>query len=148
MPHCDVLAAVAGHGTDPLQFLAHGITGTPFILALAGVATAWFLYLKRPDIVPAVTARLGALHKLPLNKYYFDDFNEKVVAGGARRVGTGLWRFGDETVIDGGMVNGSARVVGWLAGVVRQVQSGYLYHYAFAMIIGLAAMLGWLLIRG
>ena len=88
------------------------------------------------------------MHRVLVNKYYFDEINEKVVAGGARRLGTGLWRFGDETVIDGGMVNGSARVVGWLAGVVRQVQSGYLYHYAFAMIIGLAAMLGWLLIRG
>jgi NADH-quinone oxidoreductase subunit L len=147
-PDRDVLGAVAAHGTNPLHFLLHGITGTPFMLAMAGVVTAWFLYLKRPDIVPAVTARLGALHRLLLNKYYFDEFNEKIIAGGARRIGTGLWRFGDETVIDGGIVNGSARVVGWLAGVVRQVQSGYLYHYAFAMIIGLAAMLGWLLIQG
>jgi NADH-quinone oxidoreductase subunit L len=147
-PDRDVLGAVAAHGTNPLHFLLHGITGTPFMLAMAGVVTAWFLYLKRPDIVPAVTARLGAMHRLLLNKYYFDEFNEKIIAGGARRIGTGLWRFGDETVIDGGIVNGSARVVGWLAGVVRQVQSGYLYHYAFAMIIGLAAMLGWLLIQG
>jgi NADH-quinone oxidoreductase subunit L len=147
-PGRDVLGAVAAHGTEPLRFLMHGLTGTPFLLAIGGVATAWFLYLKRPDIVPLIASRLGAVQRLLVNKYYFDEFNEKVIAGGARRLGTGLWRFGDETVIDGGMVNGSARLIGWLSGVVRQVQSGYLYHYAFAMIIGLAAMLGWLLVRG
>jgi NADH-quinone oxidoreductase subunit L len=147
-PARDVLGAVAAHGTDPLNFLMHGLTGTPFFLATGGVVTAWFLYLRRPDIVPGIASRLSVVRKVLINKYYFDDFNEKVIAGGARRLGTGLWRVGDEAVIDGGMVNGSARLIGRLAGMVRQVQSGYLYHYAFAMIIGLAAMLGWLLVRG
>ncbi len=143
----DVLAAVAEHGTSATSFLIHGLTGLPFILALAGVATAWFLYLRRPDLLPGVTARLRAFSRVLANKYYFDDLNEKLIAPGARGLGKGLWRIGDEILIDGLLVNGSARLVGWLSTVVRQVQSGYLYHYAFAMIIGLAVMLGWLLLR-
>jgi NADH-quinone oxidoreductase subunit L len=143
----DVLAAVAEHGTSAASFLIHGMTGLPFLLALAGVATAWLLYLGRPDLLPAVTRRLRAFSRVLANKYYFDDLNEKVIAPGVRGLGKGLWRIGDEILIDGLLVNGSARLVGWLSTVVRQVQSGYLYHYAFAMIIGLAAMLGWLLLR-
>jgi NADH-quinone oxidoreductase subunit L len=143
----DVLAAVAEHGTSATSFLIHGLTGLPFLLALAGVATAWLLYLRRPDLLPAVTRRLRAFSRVLVNKYYFDDLNEKVIAPGVRGLGKGLWRIGDEILIDGLLVNGSARLVGWLSTVVRQVQSGYLYHYAFAMIIGLAAMLGWLLLR-
>ena len=143
----DVLAAVAEHGTSATSFLIHGMTGLPFLLALAGVATAWLLYLGRPDLLPAVTRRLRAFSRVLANKYYFDDLNEKVIAPGVRGLGKGLWRIGDEILIDGLLVNGSARLVGWLSTVVRQVQSGYLYHYAFAMIIGLAAMLGWLLLR-
>jgi NADH-quinone oxidoreductase subunit L len=143
----DVLAAVGEHGTSATSFLIHGLTGLPFLLALAGVATAWLLYLRRPDLLPGVTHRLRAFSRVLANKYYFDDLNEKFIAPGARGLGKGLWRIGDEILIDGLLVNGSARLVGWLSTVVRQVQSGYLYHYAFAMIIGLAAMLGWLLLR-
>jgi NADH-quinone oxidoreductase subunit L len=78
-----------------------------------------------------------------VNKYYADDFNDAVFAGGARGVGRLLWRIGDVLIIDGLIVNGSARVVGWVASVVRQLQSGYLYHYAFSMIFGLLLMLLW-----
>jgi NADH-quinone oxidoreductase subunit L len=81
-----------------------------------------------------------------VNKYYFDDFNEKVLARGTLGIGNSLWRFGDVTVIDGAFVNGTARLVGWAAQVSRQLQSGYLYHYAFAMIIGLAVLVGWILL--
>ena len=147
-PERDVLAVIGEHGTEATSFLVHGLTGAPFPLAMAGLATAWLLYLRRPDLLPRVTGKFRALNRVLVNKYYFDDLNEKVIAVGARGLGTGLWRVGDEILIDGLLVNGSARAVGWLAGVVRRVQSGYLYHYAFAMIIGLAAMLGWLLIRG
>jgi NADH-quinone oxidoreductase subunit L len=147
-PERDVLAVIGEHGTGATSFLAHGLTGAPFLLAMAGLATAWLLYLRRPDLLPGVTERFRSLNRVLVNKYYFDDLNEKVIAVGARSLGRGLWRVGDEILIDGLLVNGSARAVGWLAGVVRRVQSGYLYHYAFAMIIGLAVMLGWLLIRG
>ena len=80
-----------------------------------------------------------------VNKYYADDFNQAVFAGGARGIGQLLWRIGDEVLIDGLLVNGSARVVGWFSGIARKVQSGYMYHYAFAMILGLLIMLSWLL---
>ncbi len=77
------------------------------------------------------------------NKYYFDWFNENVIARGARGLGVGLWKGGDEAVIDGAMVNGSARGVAWIAGVVRWFQTGYIYHYAFAMIVGVFVLMTW-----
>jgi NADH-quinone oxidoreductase subunit L len=88
------------------------------------------------------------LHTLLVNKYYLDEFNERVLARGARGLGGIFWRIGDVAVIDGAMVNGSARLVGWMARVARHLQSGYLYHYAFAMIVGLSVLVGWVLIRG
>ena len=124
---------------------SNGLAGAPVWLALAGVAVAWYFYLRRPELPGAVAGRAGAIHKLLVNKYYFDDLNERVLAPLARLGGRTLWRVGDELIIDGAVVNGSARAVGWLSGVVRRLQTGYLYHYAFAMFIGLAVMLGWLL---
>jgi NADH-quinone oxidoreductase subunit L len=133
------------HG--PAAFVLHALGGPAVWLALAGVMTAWYLYLRRPDLPARVAAQLPRLYRLLVNKYYFDWFNENVVATGVRSFGAGLWRRGDETMIDGWLVNGSARAVAVLASVVRRVQSGYLYHYAFAMIIGLSVLLGWLLWR-
>ncbi|MBM5812396.1 MAG: NADH-quinone oxidoreductase subunit L [Gammaproteobacteria bacterium] len=133
------------HG--PAAFLLHAASAPALYLAFAGIATAWYLYVRRPDLPDAIARRCAGLYRLLDNKYYFDWFNENVVAAGARALGTGLWRRGDEQAIDGVLVNGSARAVGALAAVVRRVQTGYLYHYAFAMIIGLALLLGWLLLR-
>jgi NADH-quinone oxidoreductase subunit L len=118
--------------------------GPAVYLAAAGALAAWFLYLKRPEIPAQLIARFGALHRLLMNKYYFDWFNENVIARATRALGKGLWKVGDETLIDGAAVNGSARVVGVLAVLTRELQSGYLYHYAFAMIVGLAILVGWL----
>ncbi|MGB5621112.1 MAG: NADH-quinone oxidoreductase subunit L [Gammaproteobacteria bacterium] len=147
LPSHDVLAELGKHGTTPAYFLIHGLLAPPFLLAVMGVALAWYLYLRRPDIPAQLAARFAMPYRWLVNKYYFDDFNEKVLAPGSRALGQRLWRTGDETLIDGAMVNGSARIVGWLSGAVSRVQTGYLYHYAFAMIIGLAAMLGWLLLE-
>jgi len=133
------------HG--PAAFVLHAARSPVLYLALGGIVAAWYLYLKRPDLPDRIATRYSRLYRLLVNKYYFDWFNENVVASGVRSFGTGLWRRGDETVIDGWLVNGSARAIGALAAVVRQVQSGYLYHYAFAMIIGLSLLLGWLLLR-
>ena len=146
-PTRDVLAEVGSHGTSAGAFLAHGVTGWPVILSLLAIVVAWFVYLKRPEIADRAASGLSAVYRTLVNKFYFDDFNEKVLAPGARNLGKGLWRVGDEILIDGMLVNGSARTVGWFASVVRHLQTGYLYHYAFAMIIGLALMLGWLLLR-
>ncbi len=145
-PGHDVLAEIGEHFHGPASFVQHGVMGPAFWLALAGVITAWFLYLKSPETAEAIATRLAGVQRLLINKYYFDDFNEKVLAAGSRGLGRLLWRTGDEVLIDGTLVNGSARLVGWTAGVVRRVQSGYLYHYAFAMIIGLALLLGWTLL--
>ncbi len=147
-PGHDVLAHLKEEFHGPAAFVVHGITGPAVWLALAGVVTAWFLYLKRPELAVWCREKSGALYTLLANKYYFDAFNEKVIAAGTLGLGRLLWRGGDEVLIDGVAVNGSARLVGWLAGVVRRVQTGYLYHYAFATIIGLSALLAWLLWRG
>jgi NADH-quinone oxidoreductase subunit L len=146
----DVLAHVREEFHGPAAFVLHGLTNfkSPVVwLALAGVAGAWFLYLKRPELATQIRERAGLLYKLLDNKYYFDAFNEKILAAGGRALGLALWRGGDVAVIDGAAVNGSARLVGWASGVVRNLQTGYLYHYAFATILGLSALLAWLLLR-
>lgn len=141
------LAVLGAEFHGPAGFLAHAFAAPALYLAFAGIAAAWYLYLYRPELPAAISARFAWLYRLLVNKYYFDWFNDNVVAAGARAFGTGLWRKGDEIAIDGVLVNGTARAVGVIAAVVRQVQSGYLYHYAFAMIIGLSLLLGWLLLR-
>ncbi|QKT02571.1 NADH-quinone oxidoreductase subunit L [Ectothiorhodospiraceae bacterium 2226] len=141
LPQHDVLAAVgAAYPTAWAMFL-HGFVSLPVWLAVAGVLTAWYLYLKRPDIPAAIKERFSLVHRVMENKYGFDAFNDWFFAGGSRGLGRTLWQVGDVRLIDGLIVNGSARVVGWVSGVARQVQSGYLYHYAFAMIIGLLLLL-------
>jgi NADH-quinone oxidoreductase subunit L len=143
----DVLGELAEHYTGPAGFVAHAFAAPAIYLALAGAFTAWFLYLRRPDIPAALRARFAPVYRVLDNNYYFDWFNEHVLAAGTRAIGRLFWKGGDQLLIDGALVNGTARTVGWLSGVVRHVQSGYLYHYAFAMVIGLSALLAYLLIR-
>ena len=138
----NVLAEIGQNFHGSLQFILHGVMGLPFILAMAGVATAWFLYLYRPELAGAIKQRFITLYNILDRKYGFDEFNEFFFAGGGRALGRMFWRAGDVTVIDGVMVNGTARGIGLLSGIVRRVQSGFLYHYAFVMIIGLAVLLG------
>ena len=127
------------HGVG--AFTLHGLTQPPFWLAMAGVFTAWFCYLKQPSIPGKVAATLAPVMRVLDARYGFDAFNERFFAGGARGTGGLLWQVGDVGLIDGLLVNGSARLVGWWAQVMRGLQSGYLYHYAFAMILGLLALL-------
>jgi NADH-quinone oxidoreductase subunit L len=124
-----------------IQFTLHGMMAAPFMLAVAGIATSAYLYLLRPDIPDAIKNRMGPIYRLLENKYYFDRFNEIVFAGGARSLGGGLWRVGDQTFIDGGMVHGSAALVARASSVIRRVQTGFLYNYAFMMIFGVFALL-------
>lgn len=119
----------------------HAFSTLPFWLAVAGVASSAFFYLKRPDIPAAIQKRFQSIYTLLDNKYYFDRFNDWFFAGGARGASSFLWKFGDIKLIDGLMVNGTAKVVGWFSGVVRKLQSGYIYHYAFSMIIGVFVLL-------
>jgi NADH-quinone oxidoreductase subunit L len=127
------------HG--PVSLALHGLTSPVFWLALAGVVLSWFFYMKRPSIPAALERRFSFLYKLLDNKYYLDWINENVIARAARGLGTGLWKGGDQAIIEGVFVNGSSRMVGKFAGVIRWVQSGYIYHYAFAMLIGIVVLM-------
>ncbi len=127
------------HG--PLQLALHGLSAAPFWLALAGVASAYYLYMVNPALPAAIKTRLQPLYTLLENKYYMDWFNENVLARGARALGTGLWKGGDQAVIDGVLVNGAWKLVAWVASVIRRVQTGYLYHYALVMILGVFVLM-------
>jgi NADH-quinone oxidoreductase subunit L len=122
------------------QMGLHSVASLPLWLAIAGFVTAWFLYLQRPDLPAVIRRAFGPIYTLLDNKYYMDKINEVVFARGAVAIGRGLWKEGDVVVIDG-VVNGSARFIGWFASVIRFLQSGYIYHYAFAMIIGMLGLL-------
>jgi NADH-quinone oxidoreductase subunit L len=135
------LATLEHHFHGPLAMGLHAIQSAPFWLALSGVLLAWFFYMKRPDIPAAIARRCTGLLTVLENKYYFDTINETVFAGGARLLGRIFWRGGDVAVIDGLLVNGTAKLVGWIAAVTRCLQTGYVYHYAFTMIIGLLLLL-------
>jgi NADH-quinone oxidoreductase subunit L len=147
LPANDVLAVVGEEFHGSAAFVLHALLSLPVWLAGLGVFTAWAFFLKKPELAAGAERRFKWLHTVLMDKFGFDWFNEHVLVVGARRLGSGLWRIGDQVIIDGGLVNGSARVVGWLSSVVRYAQSGYLYHYAFAMILGLASLLMWLLWR-
>jgi NADH-quinone oxidoreductase subunit L len=140
-PAHDVLGKLAEEFHGISGFVLHGASAAPFWLALAGIAAAWYLYLARPDVPGRVAARAKPLYALLANKYYFDELYQSVFAGGARKLGNGLWKFGDVAVIDGFFVNGTARVVDWTSAIIRRFQSGFIYHYAFMMIIGVFVLL-------
>lgn len=140
-PEHDTLARL-GEGYHGLgAFLLHGLMAPPFWLAALGVFTAWFLYIKRPDLPAKIVARVRPLHIILVEKYGHDRFNDWFFGGGTRGLGGLLWRVGDRTLIDGLVVNGSAKAVAWFSSAFRRIQTGYLYTYAFAMIIGLLLLL-------
>jgi len=121
----------------------HSFTTAPFWLAVAGVVTAYVFYMVKPGIPAAIKKAVSPLYTLLENKYYLDRFNEIVFAGGARVLGAGLWNIGDKGLIDGLVVNGSAKLVGWVSKLIRHLQSGYIYHYAFVMILGVMGFLAY-----
>jgi NADH-quinone oxidoreductase subunit L len=131
--------AEAFHG--PVAMAMHGLTSLPFWLAVAGVALSFYMYLINPALPAAIKRAFGPIYRLLDNKYYLDWFNENVIARATRAVGTGLWKGGDQAIIDGAIVNGSWKVVGRVAGAVRWLQTGYIYHYAFAMLLGVFVLM-------
>jgi NADH-quinone oxidoreductase subunit L len=146
-PANNVLEHVGEEFHGSASFVLSALLALPVWLAGLGVLTAYVFFLWRPEWAGAAQARFKWLYSILIDKFGFDWFNEHVIMAGARLLGGGLWRVGDQLIIDDGMVNGSARTVGWLGSVMRYAQSGYLYHYAFAMILGLAALLLWLIWR-
>jgi NADH-quinone oxidoreductase subunit L len=137
----DVLGELAADYHGVWGFVLHGMMAPPFWLALAGIATAWVFFHWRPELAEAAKRALRPLYVVLDRKYGFDELYLFAFAGGARQVGRLLWQWGDARLIDGLLVNGTARTVGWVAERVRGIQTGYLYHYAFAMIIGLILLL-------
>jgi len=137
------MAELGKHFHGALAMATHGLMTLPFWLALGGVVTAWWFYLKQPSIPAAIKSRFEWVYRLLDNKYYMDWFNEHVLAAGARLLGTGLWKGGDVGLIDGIAINGSARAVGALAQLTRLLQTGYLYFYALVMLLGIFALMTW-----
>jgi NADH-quinone oxidoreductase subunit L len=127
------------HG--PAQMAMHGLSTAPFWLALSGVLLAYYMYMVNPALPAAIQRMALPVYTLLDNKYYLDWFNENVLARGARALGMGLWKGGDQALIDGALVNGSWKLVGWFSGLVRRLQSGFIYHYAFGMILGIFVLM-------
>jgi NADH-quinone oxidoreductase subunit L len=141
------MAALRELFESPIGMAIHGLQTAPFWLALSGVLAAYYMYMVNPAVPAAFARTLKPIMTLLENKYYLDWFNENVLARGARGIGVGLWKGGDQGVIEGGVVNASWKLVGLISGVVRKLQSGYIYHYALVMILGifvLVTMFVWL----
>jgi NADH-quinone oxidoreductase subunit L len=130
------MAELAKHFHSAWAMGLHGFTATPFFLALAGVLAAYYCYMVNPRVPAWFYDKFRVIYTILDNKYFMDKFNELVFGAGARGLGRGLWNVGDRMLIDGLIVNGSAKVVGWFSTVIRHIQSGYIYHYAFVMILG------------
>jgi len=140
-PAHTAMATMAQNFHGVIGMMTHALATLPFWMAVAGAGTAWFLYIVRPELPAKLRRQWGFVVTILMDKYGLDRFNDWFFAGGSRALGTGLWKVGDVAIIDNVMVNGSARLVGWFASVIRHVQSGYIYHYAFAMIIGILLLL-------
>jgi len=146
-PEHAVLAKLGAEWHGVVAFVWHGFSSAPFWLAVAGIMTAWYCYIVNPALPARIRSRASAIYALLDNKYYLDRFNDWFFAGGSRAAGGFLSNVGDRAIIDGFFVNGSGRVVRWVSALLRQVQSGYVYHYAFTMIVGVFAFLTWWVIR-
>jgi len=139
----EAMKDLAEHFHDAASMATHALQTVPFLLSLAGVVTAYVFYMLAPSIPATLRRVLSPLVTVMENKYYFDWFNENVLSAGARLLGRGLWKGGDVALIDGVLINGSAKLVGWLASLVRLFQTGYIYHYALVMLIGVFALMTW-----
>ncbi len=141
LPEHDAIVKLGAEFTGVFGMMVHALSTAPFWLSVAGIFTAWYLYTVRTDIPEKIKSRCGPIYTLLDRKYYIDELYSWLFAGGTRALGTGLWKYGDIKLIDGFFVNGAARVVAWTAMLVRRFQTGYIYHYAFTMIVGVFAIL-------
>ena len=145
--HHNVIEELAEEFHGPVAMAIHGMSSMPFFLAMSGVVVAWFFYMIEPAIPAGIQRTFSGLNTVLNNKYYFDKFNEVVFAGGARLIGRFLWRVGDVSLIDGVMVNGTAKLIGGIAALTRLLQTGHVYQYAFSMIIGVFLLMTFWFIR-
>ncbi len=147
IPELDVLGELAAHYHGVVPMIWHSLFGLTFWFTMAGLATAWYCYIQHPEVPAQFAQRFSAVRYVLLKRYGFDAFNDLVFVRGTRMLSNFFYYFADAKVIDSWLVNGSGRGVQRVAGIVRRVQSGYLYHYAFAMILGVLALLVWLVLR-
>ena len=140
-PQHGAVAQMAAEFHGVVGMMTHSLSTAPFWLSIGGIFTAWYLYMVRTDLPAKIKKAAGPLFTLLDRKYFIDEFYSWLFAGGARALGAGLWKIGDVKVIDGFVVNGAARVVGLTALLVRRFQSGYIYHYAFTMIVGVFVLI-------
>jgi NADH-quinone oxidoreductase subunit L len=138
-----VMHELAHHYHGAVAMALHALSTAPFWLAVAGVASSYYMYMINPAVPAAIKRVFHPIYVLFENKYYLDWFNENVLARGARALGTGLWKGGDQAIIEGGVVNASWKLVGWVSSLTRQLQTGYLYHYALVMILGVFLLMTW-----
>ncbi len=136
LPQHDAVERLGATFTGIGGMMVHALSTAPFWLSVAGIFTAWFLYILRTDIPDKIKNRVLPIYTLLDRKYYIDELYSWLFAGGSRALSNGLWKVGDIKIIDGFFVNGTARVVAWTAMLVRRFQTGYIYHYAFTMIVG------------
>ncbi len=145
MPQHEAMAKMSAEFHGILGMMTHALSTLPFWLSIAGIFTAWYLYMVKTDLPGKIKQAAGPFSTLLDRKYFIDEFYSWLFAGGARALGRGLWKFGDVKVIDGFFVNGTARMVAATAMLVRRFQSGYIYHYAFTMIVGVFILMSlWL----
>ena len=137
----NVIARLGENYHGQWAMVEHGILSLPFLLAMSGVASAWYIYMKKPQIAEWTQQNLGFIYNMLDKKYWMDELYVKVFSDGSRGLGNTFWKLGDVGLIDGILINGSARVVAWVAGAARYLQTGMLYHYAFVMILGLVGLL-------
>ncbi|NCV62055.1 MAG: hypothetical protein EBX59_11095 [Betaproteobacteria bacterium] len=143
LPQHPAMASFRAEFHGVLGMAAHAPATLPFWLMIAGLVIAWWGSIAQTSFGPGLRRAFKPLVSLMEHKYFMDAFNEKVLAAGARLVGKGLWKAGDQSIIDGLAVNGSARTIGWLASLIRHLQTGFIYDYAIAMIVGVAILLYW-----
>jgi len=146
LPEHNVLAEIAREVSSPMESALHAVLTPVFWLVIAGIAVAWICYIAVPTIPTKLTQRFSWIYKMLVNKYWFDAFNDHVIVRGARALGRFFYQTGDQKIIDGAIVNGTGRTLRWFAQKGRNVQSGYLYHYATLMVLGLFVFLCWLLL--
>ena len=136
LPQHDAITQLGAEFTGVFGMMIHALSTAPFWLSVAGIFTAWYLYIARTDLPEKIKQRMLPVYTLLDRKYYIDEFYSWLFAGGSRALSSTLWKYGDIKIIDGFFVNGTARVVAWTAMLVRRFQTGYIYHYAFSMIVG------------
>ena len=142
-----LIGDISHHYHGVVSFITHGMMALPFWLAISGLGSAWFIYMKKPVVAEWFYNKFRWLHTLLDNKYFIDEFNQTYLANGAVKLGKGLWRIGDRMIIDGFLVNGTAKLIGIFSALFRKIQTGYTYHYAFSMIIGLLVFISWIIYK-